>query len=811
MNNFPSGIKAYRPVAFCGRGAYGAVYLAVDAVGTRCALKIVEKNVIGGSWEREFRGLKQYKTQVAEHPNLIRIFHIEDCGDFFYYTMEPADNLSEGEDYCPATLENLIKRRGRIPPDALREMFESLLDALEHLHRANMIHRDIKPDNIIFIRGVPKLGDIGLLDTMTHTLSLAGTQEFVPPEYLLGQVRTPTSELDLYALGKTLYCAFSGNPADRFPVVPGEVLKDPETRAFNQLVRAACTPERGLRLKSIAAFRRALHGEIGWGYELGRFIGTVVVRPVFLAFIVLKLVFSRKWVIFLLLTLFAVWLGMVMKTYWQLERELYPYETGFHAAALRRAFTQWHVQLGRYDLYDFQPKTEFSVRHYGERHLVTREEYLRRKNSGIPSFGLGLGIEAGDPKEPGAVRKKIGVSVFQPKIDQNTLLNHEYIREKVFDEMTGDRLEVPSGTEWRDRLMLLPATRGGVMKYLPELPLIAEVEIAFKPYRVNGDLEFVLTAAEYVPYPKRESPDVQWKRQMRFPLALTGDKIVFEDALYRDQDCTEDELSVLARPKFEAVSLHDRFYRLRIITADYRCRVYLDDRLVWGGCLAFYGGYFGMRYRADKVLEIKDFSVYDTGFVQPGEKRRSRLKLPLPPPEPTPAPVPAPDPDPEPEPVAAPAPAPTPAPEPKPAPVPPTPPEPTPAVSSAPEAPPAPTPAPPPPPRADIRKEEPKAPFTPQKHPAEELSRSDYQDVQSQIAECIAKLDVLKEILPDYKHIAADEVVIDRFYEHEKGGNVYEFHIPPRKIRAEIRIQYVGFMVLRGFTDFRVGDRKIEF
>ena len=85
MNRFPSNIKAYRPITLCGSGAYGSVYLVADAVGSRYALKIVGKNVIGGSWEREFRGLKHYKTQVQEHPNLIKIFHIEDCGDFFYY------------------------------------------------------------------------------------------------------------------------------------------------------------------------------------------------------------------------------------------------------------------------------------------------------------------------------------------------------------------------------------------------------------------------------------------------------------------------------------------------------------------------------------------------------------------------------------------------------------------------------------------------------------------------------------------------------------------------------------------------------
>ena len=75
MYNYPKNIKAYQPVCLCGQGAYGSVYLVCDAVGTFYALKIVRKT--SGNWEREFRGLKHYKNQVPEHPNLIKIFHIE--------------------------------------------------------------------------------------------------------------------------------------------------------------------------------------------------------------------------------------------------------------------------------------------------------------------------------------------------------------------------------------------------------------------------------------------------------------------------------------------------------------------------------------------------------------------------------------------------------------------------------------------------------------------------------------------------------------------------------------------------------------
>lgn len=830
MNRFPSTIKAYRPITLCGSGAYGSVYLVADAVGMRYALKIVEKNVIGGNWEREFRGLKHYKTQVPEHPNLIKIFHIEDCGDFFYYTMEAADNLTKGNDYFPATLANLIRKRGHLPAETLRETFNSLLDGLENLHNAEVIHRDIKPDNIIFVNGVPKFGDIGLLDTTTHTLSLAGTQDFVPPEYLLGQAKEPTVEIDLYALGKTLYCAFTGNEADKFPFVAPELLKNPEYRIFNRLVRAACTPERSLRLKNTAAFRKALAGGIGWGYDFRRFLQAVIILPIYLIIRLVLFLFSRKWILFLLLFLFVIWCGMVIKTYWQLEKKMYPWENEFHASAFKRALKEWHVQIGKYDLYDFQPKSDFSIKHYGERHLVSREVYLRAKHPGIPQKSIGLTVQIGFPEDNDSVQQKIGVKLHQPDITQYTPLKREYLHEKVFDRIDGNDLQLPYGTEWQNKVMLLPATPQGILKYRPELPFIFEVNLSFNPCQVNGELNFVLTAAEYVPLPNRKIPDVQWKRQMRFPLKISGREIIFNDALYRDQDKTEDELQVLCKPKLKRIPFEDRFCKLSIITADTCCRVYLDDRLIWGSCLPFYGGHFEMRYKTGNVLKVGHFSVYNAGIVQPGEKRQSRLTLPKTPPPlkagtntSTDSPVGVqktlslePLRSVSPSPVAAPRPAPDKSSPSVKAQKPPertadkiVPPSVIPTSSQANRAPEEKNMPKPRQMSSPARKKAVKTPFVPQKKPAQDLPQSDYKDVQTQIVECIARLDMLKDVLPEYQTIPTGEVVIDCFYKHEKGGDVYEFRIPSRKIRAKIRIQDVGFIIYREIFDFYIGNKKI--
>ena len=627
MYNYPKNIKAYQPVCLCGQGAYGSVYLVCDAVGTFYALKIVRKT--SDNWEREFRGLKHYKNQVPEHPNLIKIFHIEDCGDFFYYTMEAADNWGETNNYTPATLANLIKMQGSLSPDTIRTIFDGLLDGLEHLHNADVIHRDIKPDNIIFVDGVAKLSDIGLLDTTTHTLSLVGTQDFVPPEYLLGDAKNPTPEIDLYALGKTLYCAFSGNDANQFPLITPDILKNTEYRTFNKLVRLACASDRAFRLKSFDEFRNALQGNIGWKYELKRFLFNITLRPIFLVFAVIHYIFSKKWIIFLLITLFLIWSGMVIKTYWQLEKEMYPYQTGFHAAAFKRALKEWHKQIGEYDLYDFQYKSDFYLKKYGERYLVTRDKYLRAKHTYNPgSLDYGIGFSIGAPDEEGSVQGKIYRQQNSLNINQSTPLKYQYLYEKVFDKLNDDNLSVPDGTQWRNKTMLLPAGRRKTLKYIPELPLMSEVNITFNPYQLQGKMEFVLTAAEYLPLPNQPLPDVQWKKQMRFPVTLSGNKMIFTDILWRGQDKSEDEIWLLEPPKLKELLLEDRYYHLKIVTADSCYRVYLDNKLVWGTRQTFFGGHIELRYQSNAPLKINRISIYDTGFVQPGEKRKSRLQLP---------------------------------------------------------------------------------------------------------------------------------------------------------------------------------------
>lgn len=209
-------LGAYRLLADCGHGAYGQVFLAENTLSGQCvALKMISRQ--GRSVERELQGLMRYRS--CRHENLLIIHHVEQTEEFLYYTMDAADALDAGSgEYCPDTLANRLRLRGPLLESEVRSMAIALLNGLGALHQAGLIHRDIKPDNILWVGQRPVLGDIGLVSG-EMSVSFAGTPGFLPPELLTGERRAAPRD-DFYALGKVIYCALSGNAPSDFPRFP---------------------------------------------------------------------------------------------------------------------------------------------------------------------------------------------------------------------------------------------------------------------------------------------------------------------------------------------------------------------------------------------------------------------------------------------------------------------------------------------------------------------------------------------------------------------------------------------------------------
>ena len=228
-----------------GDGAYGEVWLAEDIIGSRVAVKILH----GKYSDREVAGLKRYKD--CNHPNLLKIRYVEINEKGVCYTMDAADDLNEGPgDYQPDTLANRLNKFGRLEGEEIAALVEDLLSGLEELHKHGLVHRDIKPDNILWVNGRATLADVGLIAN-DGANSLAGTPGFLSPQVLEGNPAEARD--DFYALGKVIYCAMTGLDAKEYPSLPADMTISVDAN-LNRAVRESCSHP----VSSAAEFRKLL-------------------------------------------------------------------------------------------------------------------------------------------------------------------------------------------------------------------------------------------------------------------------------------------------------------------------------------------------------------------------------------------------------------------------------------------------------------------------------------------------------------------------------------------------------------------------
>ena len=192
-----------------GQGAYGVVYLAVGSDGVRAAVKVCRRDAVGDErYERELRGAKLYRA-LPPQEGLVRMRELVETEWGFYTVMDLADDEFGGPQeassgYRPKTLARVIEGEKALPLKESVSLALSLAKGLDVLQRHHLLHRDIKPGNVLYVKGQPVLSDPGLLVEESDAASLVGTPGYVPPE------RFTEAASDIYSLGLTLKAASFG-------------------------------------------------------------------------------------------------------------------------------------------------------------------------------------------------------------------------------------------------------------------------------------------------------------------------------------------------------------------------------------------------------------------------------------------------------------------------------------------------------------------------------------------------------------------------------------------------------------------------
>ena len=238
-------IGKYRIVSPIGSGGFGAVFLAEDTwIGKKVALKVPHKQ------SADFTELLHEPRLLAslDHPNIVTLLTTEKQDDVFFLVME----FVSGEN-----LERIIAREGPLEPARALDYTCQICNAVDHAHRQNVLHRDLRPSNVLVTdKGLVKVADFGtsrFLEIAAHGTTIIGSPPYMAPEQFRGKALFAS---DIYAIGVTMYQMFTGalpypapSPTDVERLLRGELLtaprqKNPKVpRAVNDIILRAMAPE----------------------------------------------------------------------------------------------------------------------------------------------------------------------------------------------------------------------------------------------------------------------------------------------------------------------------------------------------------------------------------------------------------------------------------------------------------------------------------------------------------------------------------------------------------------------------------------
>src|SRR5215212_918653 len=252
-----------------GEGGMSTVYLARDLRhDRRVAIKVLREELAAAvGAERVLAEIRV--TALLQHPHILPLFDSGSADGLLWYAMPFVD----GE-----TLRSRLAREGPLPVGESVRLAREIADALDHAHARGIVHRDVKPENVLLQDGHAVVADFGIAlaleqaggERITHTGLALGTPQYMAPEQAAGE-RALDERVDVYALGAVLHEMLAGEPPfaaeTRQAVVRRMMLEQPPslttrradvTPSLDSAVRRALAKRPDERFQSAATFAAAL-------------------------------------------------------------------------------------------------------------------------------------------------------------------------------------------------------------------------------------------------------------------------------------------------------------------------------------------------------------------------------------------------------------------------------------------------------------------------------------------------------------------------------------------------------------------------